>query len=499
MTRHLQRQANLTTLDAEASSRASAHGKMGASRQKHQKLQGVSFDRGAVPPEIPVTAHSTLLRKFAEDLQPSTTKKPNTTGLTDAFMSAVRDYCTAMQPGVKKEKTREEIVLEHLPKLFAACGVPFNFKVYQSKSSYQSMVDIALVPAAEAFTGPIAGRTPDTEPPCAIIEVKGEPGSSGEPWPQLVTYYSDHVDRSMWVGEEYASHVCNVSRFPMILSAVDGPMVSHGAGVIGMVPTTQQLSHPEPHFETGDRYHLVLVAANLRAWIRAIDALAAEYRAKQAIELSDELDAELVFPELTVDGETVVFLEHLARGVFRASWNHQLVVVKICRHNNNQAQRWTAGQVAGGPKESLAPKILHTESLPGSPGVPWHIIVMEDLWVQGFDPLTTHVRKHSLQDGDAALIRDGVTAALERLYEDKGPDTDVEWVFFDLRAPNVMVRRKDDGVWDVRLIDFGMCGKTGEHRPRCLNSGIEWPPWEEDGVPLLRRSDDTWMLDRLMK
>ena len=430
-------------------------------------LNRLEEERPVSEPMIPVTACSAMLRAFAEDLQhpTTTTKEPNTTGLTDEFMTAVRDWCCAMKSVVTKEKPRENMVVEHLPKLFAACGVPFHFRVYQTTSSSPGMAHIALVPASEPYSRPISGRPSENKPPCAIIEVKGDAGvGSGEPWNQLVACYTDHVCRDK-LG--VFTQVTCVDNFPMILTAIDGPTVLHGAGVVSMTAVTEQLSAPQSHLDLGDPCHLVLVAASLRAWIRVIHALAAHYRhhyRKREIETSpvdpDTL-ANMVFPELAVGGEIVVFLEHLTRGTFRASWKSQPVVVKICPHNNDRAQRWTAGQEDGGT--SLAAKILHTESLPGSVGVLWHIIVMEDLWVQGFETLATVRKSWSSRKRKRLIdgmddIRAGVQAALDRLHADRGDDgTQAQWVFFDLRAPNVMVRRKN-GVWDVRLIDFECVG-----------------------------------------
>ena len=427
-----------------------------------------------------MTAHSGVLRDFADEIQHTAARGTgNTAGFTDGFMTEVRNWCKAMKPVVGRETVRVNKVVEHLQSLFKACDLLFNYKVYRSTQGSHVMADIVLVPAAEPFVSVMDGPAPDLDPPCAIIEVKGERGSSGDPWPQLVTYYTNHVTRNRWEtrysdgGESnddaemgnaslsddefemdddsllsQTKYVYDVWHFPVILTAVDGPNVYHGAGVIGMEPIVQQLSASEQHFEKGSlpkSSHLSRVAANLRAWINAIHALAAQYRERRRTVaaagtdgIAADMQASLVFPEVCVDGDAVVFLEHLARGTLRASWKGTAVVVKICEYYNDAAQQWAAN---GDP--SFAAKILHTELLRGYCGEEWRIIVMEDLWVQGFETLATARKMNQVTEGDKeGIITKGVKQALTRLHAR-------QWVFFDLRAPNVMVQRRDEGGWNA--------------------------------------------------
>ena len=60
---------NLNTLPEPASNSASQKGRH--ARCKHQSLTCVSFDRGAKPPYIPVTAHSSVVRTLAEQVHPA--------------------------------------------------------------------------------------------------------------------------------------------------------------------------------------------------------------------------------------------------------------------------------------------------------------------------------------------------------------------------------------------------------------------------------------------
>jgi len=67
------------------------------------------------------------------------------------------------------------------------------------------------------------------------------------------------------------------------------------------------------------------------------------------------------------------------------------------------------------------------------------------------------------------------------------------WVFFDLRMPNVLVKT-EHGAWEVRLIDFELCGRVGSPRVgKCLNPRLSWPA----GIPMLSKEGDNMMLAQL--
>ena len=96
--------------------------------------------------------------------------------------------------------------------------------------------------------------------------------------------------------------VHNGWRFPLLLTSVDGPLVSPGAGVLGVQPTS-----PEPAMLIGDPYCTTLITANIASWVKA-------FRDAEAAADNEVVDqAPLASQELILDAETVAFVEHLAR------------------------------------------------------------------------------------------------------------------------------------------------------------------------------------------
>ena len=453
----------------------------------------VSFDHGPSPAVLPIAAIHPVFRDLAAALHANgeATAHPQ---VSEAMFNCAQAFCKAMQACVKEEAEREGItacVATHLSTIFTAAGLPFSYDMYVSNGSVH-MADIVLVPHDGSRESVCTkGRPPNDCPPCAIVEVKGEFGSSGDPWPQLWTYYADHVCRTEWVGvrEDVSETMRSHSAFPMVLTAVNGHYMGFGGGIITTKPTTQRLGYSMATAMTGDSYHPARVAANLVAWAHAIDAVAHELLETRAATLSGPAPAvamaQLSFPTLKADGERVWFIEHLARGVFRAMWRNGHVVVKVCRVNNDEAQGVLSGRQGD---ERGAPAILHSEDLRGVADTRWRVLVMEDLWTAGFD--TLHVaRERGLGADDEAAIRAVVLRQLEVLHEHG-------YVFFDVRPPNIMVRNVGE-VWQVQLVDFEMCGKVGEPRPLNLNSEIKWPEAtrrNEHGRALLSTSDDVAML-----
>ena len=93
-----------------------------------------------------------------------------------------------------------------------------------------------------------------------------------------------------------------------------------------------------------------------------------------------------------------------------------------------------------------------------------------------------------------------LTVSCKNIYEDIKSAIDLlhqnQYVFADLRLPNIIVVNKD-GDQHAMLIDFDWTGKHKEDKyPSSINSKIEWPVKEIHGK-LLDKSHDYYWLEKL--
>ena len=383
---------------------------------------------------------------------------------------------------------RSESNVSLLRRLFEACGLPFRYAFYAADNGAGAPdIAIAVVPEDSDDVGRRIAVTKDNEDNllasaliAAIIEVKQDLGRSGNAKSELHVYYAAQVQRCLLESEFLHS----TSKMPCILSVLAGPNWRMACGVVETtimmerVGANNALCAPKE-----DPYNIGSAAARLRAWARAVDAVATALLADAAKADPDGTTAlvSVAFPHVTIkkeDGqrERVRFVEHLARGAYRATWNTKAVVFKATLNNNDRAQRLLASR-------ELAPQLYASESVVDGYGRQWKALVMEDLFVAGFLDAATLSSK--LKDEDKDAISAAVRKALDVLH-------DAGLVFFDLRMPNVMVKKKaeEDGAWEVRLVDFEMCGKVNTRRPaKDLNPRLRWPKGSK-----LTKDGDAFML-----
>lgn len=70
-----------------------------------------------------------------------------------------------------------------------------------------------------------------------------------------------------------------------------------------------------------------------------------------------------------------------------------------------------------------------------------------------------------------------------------------DYVFGDLRGPNVMITKNND----VMFIDFDIVGKHGESTyPIMMSPSIQWADGVADGLHIMRKEHDLEMLKRLV-
>ena len=145
----------------------------------------------------------------------------------------------------------------------------------------------------------------------------------------------------------------------------------------------------------------------------------------------------------------------------RSSTDPKLVVMKFVECYGESVHRFLE-------KHNLAPQLFYFGRVSKS-GAPSYrslcMVVME--YLEGKTVA-------QLQD-ETSISKTELTTQLETII--KLLDAD-DFVFGDLRGPNVMILRGEK----VKLIDFDWAGKVGDVKyPNFLSSNIKWPPGAEGG------------------
>lgn len=159
----------------------------------------------------------------------------------------------------------------------------------------------------------------------------------------------------------------------------------------------------------------------------------------------------------------------------------KLIVVKFVHRYNEEAHRLLADR-------DMAPKLLYCGEV-GSirasdahrPGH-LHMVVMD--YVDGLRADIAHRHKLLPQ----SFLKQ-VQAILAHLH-------DHDYVFGDLRSPNIMVTKNDK----VMFIDFDLVGKDRKSRYPIImadSESIEWPEGVKNGLGKMKKEHDLYMFKRL--
>ncbi|CAL8468189.1 g7728 [Coccomyxa elongata] len=149
-------------------------------------------------------------------------------------------------------------------------------------------------------------------------------------------------------------------------------------------------------------------------------------------------------------------------------------VVKFATRYSEEAHRALAAQ-------ELAPELLEVRQLPGG----WFQIHMELLdapWCSLLELLRS-------EDHDVVFSAwKAAEEALARAHAITLEEGQLVWG--DARPSNFRLRRRDDGSWDVRLIDFDWSGVEGRVcYPGYLNSQVPWAAGVASHRPILQAHD----------
>ncbi|QRV96600.1 kinase domain protein [Ceratobasidium sp. AG-Ba] len=287
-----------------------------------------------------------------------------------------------------------------------------------------------------------------------VMEVKNEVGTGdSDPSIQGAKSYARY-----W-SDDNLDYVRKASCCPSFILAIAGPWVC----MLGAVWTENIVVHPFTEYiwmgrQVHDDDRLCQLTRMFIALREGIYSLRRYYDTlpKQCQEIPGRF-----FPyikEFSLDGENVQFdyLETLAlspaRPVFRAvvrSNPDRLIVVKFVRNYNSDAHKILGAH-------SLAPRLIYDSAKTLDCG--FRMIVMEH--IDGPD-LFAYLKSHPTEDC-INQIRADVRCALTLLHQK-------HLVFGDLRKPNILVVRKQQGL-GAMLIDFDWCSTHREGRyPLSLN------------------------------
>ncbi|EUC66950.1 kinase domain protein, putative [Rhizoctonia solani AG-3 Rhs1AP] len=321
----------------------------------------------------------------------------------------------------------------------------------------------------------------------AIMEMKNEIGmESSDPSTQAAQSYTRY-----W-SDDMARHWLNWCCCPSILIDIAGPWMC----VLGAIFLDRPVIQPLAHFlwvseDPARPPELGYIARVFDCISQARDELEDYYRSSNPPPLGK--NTARPFPCITHYLDSTGQVVHFAyrkslcpnnpeKAIFLAETidkeNPKPIVVKFVQSYNADAHRLLA-------ENKLAPELLYDGTMypQDQPGPEHYMIIME--FVQGVDLEWSRSRLSRSAFND-------VKAAIDLLHSH-------DWVFGDLRRPNVMVLQDSTGKATGRamLIDFDWCGKDIEGRyPLKMNMTLEWP--EDVGVgAVMKKQHDLYMLNQL--
>jgi len=286
-----------------------------------------AITNAAVPGGTLVFQHPAL-RRFMEDVANIVKVEEEEAVSEDLLKETVKIAKAQKRVQNQSEDAWVSAFVPLLKQLFAACGVPFWYAIYTAKRG-AGAPDTALAVRPDDAED-IGARITVTSNQqlqdatiAALIEVKQDWGSSGNPWPELHTYYAAQAKRCVRQSPGGGSLVklWRNSRMPCILSVLAGPYWSAGCAVVETslmmecIGPSVELCSPEAR-----PYHILTAARHLRAWVRTVDAVATAIVTEAAAESSvRHPKVSLAFPHVLVrkgaTRERVNFVQHLERGV----------------------------------------------------------------------------------------------------------------------------------------------------------------------------------------
>ncbi|KAL5631181.1 hypothetical protein ACGC1H_006876 [Rhizoctonia solani] len=320
-----------------------------------------------------------------------------------------------------------------------------------------------------------------------IMEMKNEIGmGSSDPSIQAAQSYTRY-----W-SDNTARHWLNWCCCPSILIGIAGPWMC----VFGAIFLDRPVIQPLTHFlwvgeDPARPSELGYIARVFDCISYARDELEHYYSTSNPPSLGE--NTARAFPYLTHYLDSTGQVVHFAyrkglcpnnpeKAIFLAETidkeNPKPIIVKFVQNYNADAHRLLA-------ENKLAPELLYDGTMypQDQPGPEHSMVVME--FVQGVDLEWSRSRLPRSAFND-------IKAAVDLLHSH-------DWVFGDLRGPNVMVLQDSTGKATGRamLIDFDWCGKHLEGRyPLKMNMTLNWPG---DVRPraVMDKQHDLYMLNQL--
>ena len=400
--------------------------------------------------------------------------------------------CATMCKHYGSEKEREAALYPLFQKLVQVEGTEFSDKKIKVPRKHKDKGKTAI--AGFELDAQLTVGTKRHKRRVMLVEVKNELASSGSASIQAAAYYMNMLSRK--------AKKLSGGDMPMVLCIFAGAHMRVLAAITQccaqVVPLTPWVSLAS----LGDSRHASKVTSVFHALRECTQYLV-------HTPVAPGVPA-VLFPRpsayclaLGLHGDTpppLVFRQRLKRGVHRAWWNGDAVVVKVSADLDIDAH---ALLVAAG----AAPEVHRYHR---DPATGLHITVMEDLQAAGFVSWSTLATTKLSTTGaapDTTQLRplfeplsEWLKSTLQRLH-------DAGIVYGDLREPNVMVRVEEDadGEWRLaacRLVDFEFCGKLADNAlwPTGLNPALDWPKGVVDGEArvMMLPEHDKEMADKMM-
>ncbi|QRV79847.1 adaptin amino-terminal region protein [Ceratobasidium sp. AG-Ba] len=320
---------------------------------------------------------------------------------------------------------------------------------------------------------------------CSIIEIKNEVGTGAcDPGIQAAEDYG-----ICWSQGDVSS-IRGSCCCPSLLIAVAGPwMCILGAVYLDHVVVQQLTDYVWLGHHPQQEIHLRRLT---RLFCAARDSIVqlSNYYASISGTPPRPPDRERFFPHVrqysTPGGGVIAFsytgfIDTPTKPVFTAvTESGKDIVVKFAERYNIEAHRTLADK-------ALAPAILSYEPPTHSRG--FHCIIMERVQSVSLHRwYAVHTTKAGLQGA-----RKDVQTALDTLHSR-------DWVFGDLRTPNVLVIGEENSTHGM-LVDFDWCGQNGVARyPATMNDDLKigWPEGAERRS-IMMKEHDLYMFKKLFK
>ncbi|PKC57638.1 hypothetical protein RhiirA1_352806 [Rhizophagus irregularis] len=406
----------------------------------------------------PITLYNKVFSKFLDDFSNVNLKIPSD------FLSWTEELILAATNGYGDEEERNEAIRGKFSEKFSTMLlIEYGKKKQKCKSDGMIVTEVNLI---NAYLG--------------ILEGKNEIGTAkNDPTIQGAIYYRDYWSQS---NVDQIRDFCCV---PTFIIGMAGPWFCILGGVFLSRVVIQPLTDFIPltiNLRVSDQvkrisrlfYSLLLAIKELREFYHNLKQEETETEQRFFPCIRHYKIGEIVHHFTYLCG----LLDDHTRTIWKAKRaDGKLIVVKFASKYNIQGHNICA-------EHNLAPQLLYSsddEEVKALGG--FKMVIME--YICGI-PLDQKYLKDEIKPQSCVSIIEDVKKAIDLLHEK-------DFVFGDLRAPNVLIVDTNDGQRAV-LVDFDWCGKDKlDEYPSSMNKKIQWPIGAEPCALLQKEHDLYWI------